>query len=385
MKVCFIVPGFGGSELVTTGQVVTRLWVNYTAIALGEIGVARLDAAGTGPGSPDGRPLAALAPLEDYYSRMQGTLERGLRPLGYGVSPFGYDWRLSINTTGEQLAHKIRNAASVDEPCSIVAHSFGGIIARKAWSLLVATNQQDLVRRVITLGTGHGGSYGPVTTWTGGDELVEQIRFISGLVRGVTRIGGGMELLPEWSTLRIEILTGTWPALYQQLPVIDGLGSEGDTSRAELFELAKWPANLQLSQSHLSASRLETGEFMRSPMSFPPYAVLTTVAGLGFPTPFRLISGQTLGSDWDMEVTEDGDGRVSRASALVPNSLRYTCNVAHTDLALSPVIMANICDWVTDERTNPVPPVAEIGGGLVQPRLIAGPPWPGGQLLDVDC
>ena len=51
-------------------------------------------------------------------------------------------------------------------PCSIVAHSAGGLVARAAWLALGQAGATNLVRRIVTYGTPHQGSYGAVRLWS---------------------------------------------------------------------------------------------------------------------------------------------------------------------------------------------------------------------------
>src|SRR5262245_2621457 len=176
MPKCYVLPGFFGSALESgPHQFGRRLWVNSTRLVIGEWRGLRLAEDGVSPAPEGGQALISGVPLEGYQDSLVGALRSQLGPKGYDVVVYAYDWRLRLRRAGHDLAQRIRAEASSDSPASIVAHSQGGLVARAAYADLAATGQAGLVRRIITIGTPHRGTYRGVKIFAREDPLVETL------------------------------------------------------------------------------------------------------------------------------------------------------------------------------------------------------------------
>ena len=259
MTRCYVVPGLAGSELYTDVALTAKTWVSYTQLALGYVGRLRLAADGISPGPPDGVQLYPGAPLPDYYAAATAQLAADLAPSGYTVVPYGYDWRLSCQTTGTALANRIRADVDASDPCSIVGHSLGGLVARLAWRSLVGTGESGLVRRIVTLGTPHYGSYGAVRIWSLDSEVSTQLSYLS--LASIAVYGGLVAELNGrvWSPSRVAALASTWPSLYETMPSLLAPDVASDPNRAALYGTG-WPADRGVSQAWLqyAARRVAT-------------------------------------------------------------------------------------------------------------------------------
>jgi len=384
-KICLVLPGFAASELRLLAANGPVLWVSYTLLALGQIGKARLAPDGESPGPPDGVTCVPTGPLADYYQPTIDVLSRDLASAGYSVVGAGFDWRRSPAILGAQLAGTIRALATADNPLSIVAHSYGGIVARFAWYFLGQNNETNLVRRLVTLGTPHQGTYTPVAVFSQDEETFRQIFWLSGLVRGALSPGGSVILLPQWSMADLTQLAMTWPALYALFPLLDSADAPNDPYRANLYNAANWPAGLQPNAAWLDYSRVTLGTVLRDPSSMPPPQVLTTVAGAGVPTFATLETPAILGNSAGLSVTDQGDGRVTVTSALVAGAAAYTLPVRHSDLTVSSMVLDHLAAWVLAERPPPPPPPPTVTtAGTVVP-ILTGPPLTQFNVLDPDC
>lgn len=385
MPTCYLLPGIMGSELELAHFPFTVVWVSYTQIALGGIGKLRLAADGINPGQPDGTSLRPSGLLADYYQILELTLRSGLSANNYSVVSVEYDWRLRVETNGLLLAQRIIDDNDANNPCSIVAHSLGGMVSLSAWRRLKSIGKENLVRRIVTLGTPYLGSYRPVLVFSKTDELIEQIRFISGLVRALVTPVGGHILLPEWNDHSIAQLTMSWPSMYELMPVVNPLTLTTDPNRSRLYNAANWPAFLRPSQAWLTHALHDISPWLSEPASYPGDEILTVVAGTGYPTPSSLATPADLGEPTAIHSIDDGDGMVTVDSATYPRSAKYVLPCAHVDLARASVSLDILPGLVLAVRPPlPPQPATQVRGGSLQ-RLLTGPPFNGLVKLDQDC
>ncbi len=385
MTICYVLPGILGTELGTGPQGQSLLWVSYTRLALGEVGGLWLDTDGTSPKAPFGRDCSPRGPLRDYYDSCVSSLTRDLGPHGYTVQPWGYDFRLDIIGTGARLAAEIRANVSASDPCAIVAHSQGGLVSRAAWSALGGTGEQNLVRRIVTLGTPHQGSYAPVRIWSLDDPQLDQMQLITTLLAfGTFVVPVGVHAVP-WSLEALSQLLASWPALYQMLPVLGSPDAAPDPHRNYLYLSGNWPQNRGILQDWLDNAAGPMRAFLLSPSSLPPAEVLTTVSGNGIYTPNSLKFTDELGSISALGFTDEADGSVTRESALVSGSKTFVFNCRHSDLPSVVALNGDLADMVREVRVAPVPPLPTIKSAVPINPMFAGPPIPTQLWPDHDC
>lgn len=372
----YVVPGLLSCELYEDADRVNLLWVSYTRLVQNEIGRMRLAPNGVDPGPPDGTPLFVGDPLPDYYDTPLALLLAQLRPHGYKVAVYTYDWRMDPIRAGEGLAAAIVANETSSDPCSIAAHSMGGIVARSCWRSLLQRGSEALVRRIVTLGTPHQGSYASVEVASGYKDTLRQLAYLSNAIGGNANLIVGLAPYFPWSTSDLRALALTWPSIYALMPVLGGTDAAVDPNRDKLYVKANWPNAIPVSQAHLDYARDVVGPFLRDRTLLPPPHVLTTVSGGGNPTATGLTFPDQLGQASALGTTEDGDGEVTVASALIPDSAVYQLNAAHHDLPLVATKSGQLAEWILAIRgpSDPVPP--PVFDPSYNPPAISTPPIP---------
>jgi len=374
MRTAFILPGLLGTELESPSLYGNVLWVNKTRIALGQLDQLGLSANGSTPLPPDGVTMTAGDPLNEYYTGMKSAVQVAVAGQDYAVRMWGYDWRKDIVATGSALAADIILASTEADSATLVCHSQGGLVARAAWFALVQQGKQNLIRRIITVGTPHRGSYAVVKLWSLSDETLDMLQLLTAVPSALTYPGGVIYAPSPWSALRISVLSATWPAFYQLLPTLYPDYEVTDPYRARIYEPSAWPANRGLYLHPTALAGQVFRAFLLNPDSMPPNSVLTTVAGVGVPTPSKLETPNGVGNVAALEFTSQGDGRVTTDSALVDNSARYVFSGVHGSLQSGAWFANNVRTLIFDERPDPEPPPPVVTqAGPVLP-VMAGPP-----------
>lgn len=374
MPVCYIVPGFVSSELYDAAQVHGKVWLSYTVLGLGDLDLMRLDASATGPGAPGGVACVAGDPLPNYYATPQRMLADQLAPHGYSVTAFGWDWRMSLRTAGQRLAARIRAEVHPSEPCTIAAHSMGGIVARGAWYELVQSGHTSLVRRIVTLGTPHWGTYSGPELFCGASSTLDQILYLNLAVVGLAFPVPGTPGAKYLSTLSIQQIAATWLPLYESFPSLGEPGDPDDPHREELYQHLDWPEEMGVSESHLVYARDTMGPWLHSADSMPPAYILTTVGGTGYLTGVRLDDPELLGTPQAIGRNHGGDGTVTTASALIADSAQYTITCIHQDQPVYTSMSGQLRDWILAERSPAAPPPpAVVDPAIVAPMVTPAP------------
>lgn len=373
MGIVYMVPGLAATSLGTSLLTTDDTWCNYTTLAQGFVGRLRLAGDGVSPGPPDGVQLYPGGLFAAYYDAALNRLNADLSPRGYTVRAWPYDWRLSCRTTGAALAAAIRSTSSPATPATIIGHSLGGLVARVAWSELLGTGDTALVRRIITLGTPHWGSYGIVRNWCNDNVLNTQIAALSSastvLVAGLLPAALGR----IWDGTRIAALVASWPSAYETLPSLLDPAASADPNRNRIYT-GPWPSALAISPNFLAYAQAIWQPLMAGASSIPPSGVLTTVAGRGFPTACVLDNPQALGTAQAYAFNTAGDNQVETISALLPSGATVSVVAAHADLPNATAGSGLLTSLVLDPRTGDGPPPAPIvANGLVTAAL-SGPP-----------
>ena len=372
MQLVYFVPGVAGTELNGPAPFELNYWANYTELALGGLIALELQADGVTPSSPCGVALTPGLPLSAYYAAPMLALQQQLGAQ-YVVIPWGYDWRLDLLSSGRQLAESIQATSSPAQPAVIVAHSAGGLVARVAWSVLVAAGQTDLVQRIITLGTPHQGSYAAVQLYSFGNSTFFALTALAGVASYVlASLPGPGPQCSAASAQELMSVVVTWPAMYELLPLLGSPDQATDPNRPLLYQAGNWQRQ-QLSQTWLTHASTTWASLMLASASMPPPGAVTTIAGTGLATPDVLQQPAQLGGIYAYGSTLAGDGAVTTQDALLPSSWQYTLNAAHQDLPSAAINAGLVASEVTAVRSPPppVPAVGDLGGTMVQSL---GPP-----------
>jgi hypothetical protein len=255
-----------------------------------------------------------------------------------------------------------------------VAHSAGGLVARVAWSVLVAADQTDLVQRIITLGTPHQGSYSVVQLFSYGNSTFLALGTLAAIAASV--LAALLVPGPVCSAVSIvELLAvvATWPSMYQLLPFLGSPDAGSDPNRPLLYTASNWTSQ-QLAQKWLTHASTVWDPLMAQPSTLPPAAKLTTIAGTGGMTPDILTQPKQLGTIYAYGSTTLGDGAVTVEDALIPASWTYTVVQSHQDLPAGCVNAGIVAAEVTAVRSPPTPPPPTVAvAGTLVPTLGAPP------------
>ncbi len=377
MRSCYVLPGICGSELFSAPTPTGLLWVNYARLVVGDIGPLRLAPDGISPGAPDGLPLTTGGPLTAYYLEALVSLGKQLGYDQYTVRGYAYDWRLEIIHQGELLAADVRKTVTVADPCTIVGHSQGGLVARAAWADLVRTGQTALVRRMITLGTPHQGSYAAVQALSLTYEAIQQLADVSKYAARILSAVTHFPFLRPWTVEDLSALAASWPAIYELMPTVTPSSVDYDPARRLMFMPANWPRRRLINFTWLNFAGGPWRRFLADPSSIPPGQVLTTVAGDGFNTVNRLGDVARLGFPGFEGGYDLGDGTVTKESALIAASARYLVPAQHRDILNAVVAGGQLVPWILSDTPQGDPLALPAALPAVYPSGMAGPPLPG--------
>jgi len=271
----YLLHGIMGSEL----GVQRRFWDDVIWLGLTDILMGNLRKLSLGAGG-DSR-IHALGFLPGVYLLMRLHLEDA----GFEVVPHVFDWRRNLTDLGRELSQRI---AGEKGRVMIVAHSMGGLVTRAAF-------RQGLrnVERFVMLAVPNHGSLAPV----------EALRGQYGLARLIAR----GDLVNNAKDLAEEVFR-TFPGLYQM--ILDRRLHPG----LDLFEASQWPSQGPRPDRQLLAAARGVDRLLAGPAETPdiPWHL---IAGTGQPTKVAARMGD---NEFEYLVTNEGDGTVPLASALLP-------------------------------------------------------------------
>ncbi len=262
--------------------------------------------------------VTSCGPVVYSYLR----LKLNLAARGHTVGCFDYDWRHGVVELGRRLAARL--ATDGDEPCALVCHSMGGLVARAALA-----SDPARVGRIITLGTPHAGAYSPL----------QALRGVYGTVRRLAQL----DPLHTAEDLADLVFAG-FPSLYDMLPRGGAL---------DWLDAASWPD---------SAPRPRVAELSRTALLQLPTDPdrIFCIAGTGQPT---VTDARVEGGELRYVLTGHGDGTVPLASALLAGHAGRCVEVAHSELPRDPQVTTAVIDVLATGTTARLPahePVASL-------------------------
>jgi len=383
-KICWAVPGILGTELWTgpglpdrPGSRARKVWCHYGNLVACLL--SRLDISA---------PLVQVGSLHPHYGGFVSAVRRQLDD-DWQVRPMGYDWRRDIREEAAELVEVI--LATEGEGIvqhSFVCHSMGGLIARACIRLLAERGRSDLVGRLVTVGTPHRGSYVVARIWA------EQVGEFNDLVW--LKSGGPLNLYFRLTGVLDQVargvhrIAGSWPSTYQLLPALPTLPGEVDPLRPITYDPATWARSLLAPSAEQLAGTADWYAWLADPRTVPPPGRFVSVAGDLEPTPSRIrrarfpdgIPLQQVANallplnrrqlrqlelpSWDVSV--DGDGAVTTASALHPQSQRVTIRGQHGELWNHPAVRERLRGWLTGPLPAEPGPVLDVPAPVFPPR-----------------
>jgi pimeloyl-ACP methyl ester carboxylesterase len=149
-----IVPGFGGTQLSYRGgfRGKTSYWYNPAVMGTSNPLAGALASDGVSPYPVLGKTLFADGPVNmGIYEPMITNLANN----GHNPYFWAYDWRLGAVQLGGMFASALRSL-SLTRTFSVVAHSYGGLVAQLAYPTYTATPPPVTWAKTVYLGTPHG-------------------------------------------------------------------------------------------------------------------------------------------------------------------------------------------------------------------------------------
>jgi hypothetical protein len=303
----YLLPGIMGSQLGAAraaGIPADLLWLDPQDVIAGTLTRLRLpDATGLGP-------LGAIP-----FSYL--ALQLRLRGAGFAVTVHDYDWRQSLDVLAGALAQRLRTDPA--PAICIVAHSMGGLVARRA------LQSADLARvqRLITLGTPHGGSFGAAQAIRGTYPVVRRL--------------ATLDRLHDAEFLATRVFS-TFPSLHQMLP------PPGPGLSLDLFDAGNWPQSGPRPDPRLLAEGRAFAERL-------PAAEPRCIAICG--THQRTVTSvQLIDDDFHYLVSDAGDGTVPLASAQLAGSDNYYVRCEHSALPRSATVARAVLELLRQGRTT---------------------------------
>jgi len=319
-----VVHGIMGARLdvVEPNGASDRVWVNVWRLFNGRIADLEL-VDGARPRDPAKR-VRVAGMLAEYLPLV---LELDGR---WKVRPFAYDWRLDIDDSAKLLAETIR-LWSNGEPCHIVAHSMGGLVARRmialfpeVWASMQDQENKGCGGRLIQLGTPNRGSFAIPMVFTGQESLVRKLALLD-------RKHDLAALLP---------ILGTFPGSYQMLPAPDS----GSDDRARLYRQETWGAAPVVPPFLERAKRFHEG---LAKVVDP--ARMVYIAGYDRNTPFRIRVKKP--GHFEYQITRSGDGRVPHDLGVLNQVRTLWVDEDHGALVRNASVLAGIHDLLRSGNT----------------------------------
>ena len=325
-----ILPGILGSKLGTEGLLWNdTIWLDPIDVAAGNLTKLKLNG-----GDRNVKSLGVM-----LHAYLHAKLRLGFA--GFDADFHHFDWRLSITKLGKQLADKIIEetggpSTSRRKSISLVAHSMGGLVARRALQILSEKQERndpeksmiDRVNRLVMLGTPNFGSFAPAMVVQAVYPTVQKVAAI--------------DLFHTAEELSNEVFSGL-PGLIEMLPFPERFSS------IDLFNQANWPDDRpKPTTATLRAAKRIHGKL------FAGDERCVMIAGVNQKT----VTSVRVDSDNSFEYMESnsGDGTVPLDFAILPHAKEtYYVEKAHGKLPSSRVVLKAAIDILETGKTDKLP------------------------------
>jgi len=365
----FVLPGILGSNLKLDGE---RVWLGVRFVN----GLKKLawDPSTAARVEPDG-PIGMV--YDDLIDRLADSHE---------VIPFAFDWRRPIEDEAHRLAAAVDLALAArsasQQPVRIVAHSMGGLVVRTmrlekpdTWRRLMARDGA----RFLMLGTPNGGSWAPMQVMSGDDTFGNALVAFGSLFDngGARKLMAGM---PGFIQLQASLLdpklgldkASSWQKLADDdiaaLKAVSIWHLEGP--QRTIYEWGAPPQDV-LDQAVALRRRLDA---QLETLDVDAQKMLLVVGHAAF-TP----AGITLGNDGleYLNTPDDGDGRVTLQSALLPGVKTWRLDAEHGKLPDVADAFAAYIELLTTGDTAQLERYEPAGGTRAAAAAAAVPPSAG--------
>lgn len=362
-----LIPGILGSHLAVDGK---RVWLSLRILSGLDRLAWRPDANNVQPDGAMGRSYDDLA---EFLSTTHEVIE------------FSFDWRRPIEQEARRLAGVLDQALSTrdatGQPVHLLAHSMGGLVARTVQLEQPQVWQRWLQRRgsrLLMLGTPNGGSFAPMQVLSGDDSFGNALAAF-GLPFRDRQARQLMADMPGFIQLQAGLLdpnlglhlSERWRALAEQdAQLLDEANRwhNGEMQRS----VYRWgvPTQAVLDQAvalrrRLDAQRDETLQ------AFADRLLLVVGRARFTPAGFELNAREGL---FYLDAPDDGDGRVTRDSALLPGVKTWTLDCEHGDLADAENAFEAYRDLLSLGDTERLKPLATTRGAPSAAALVRSRP-----------
>ncbi|MGZ5583510.1 MAG: CHAT domain-containing protein [Usitatibacter sp.] len=321
-----VIHGIMGGKLATRDASGDEdlVWLFYPRLFTGRIEDFELDE--NGNNAKPGIDVLSCGLLDEYLplvTELDGTWQ---------VLPFAFDWRLDIGRSAAKLDDAIREWAG-KEPVHIVAHSMGGLVARRfiqdhadTWKAMADPDGLRSGGRLVMLGTPNRGSFAIPFVLTGEEKTVKMLEKFD----------------VKHNMNQLLAIIDTFVGSYQMMP--SPKLSFGD-DRAKLYKAATWGSN-PVTQKLLDAGRA----FQEKLDEVIDPDRLVYVAGYDQPTPYRIqVEGP---GQFRYQQTQDGDGRVPHELGRLPGVATFYIKESHGDLPSNERVLAGIHELLQSGTTS---------------------------------
>lgn len=371
-NISIVIPGLLGSQLSFKNALSrdTVYWIDRVLIARDGFLPMALDVDGKKPFPGKGLKLTPDDFFGDFYGALRNRLKAGL-PAEWKKQAFVYDFRLNPALAAAELSSAILQQQGNGNRFYLVGHSLGGLVAKLAWSNLKDQGKESLVKRIVTLGSPHYGSYSVSEAYNLRDSTTNDLARLSGML---SLSGLANRATQEYRTrVKDDVLRtiNTWPSIYALMPMSGSLQQQYDPDVSKWYVTENLPSDLWIDRDWMSWTQNTFQTTYHNTLSLPPREVLKCVAGTGHTTIQSLQDPAKLTNFQGYNFSDEGDGVVACWSALGMSTNRETVKCEHALLPQNPVILEKIIGWLTDDV---VPEPQTIEKSLSEGQLLQDVP-----------
>ena len=354
----FVLPGILGSNLKLDGK---RIWLGFRFVN----GLKKLawDPDTAAHVEPDG-PIGST--YDDLIERLADSHE---------VITFAYDWRRPIEDEARRLAKVVDAAIAVrstsGQPVRLIAHSMGGLVARvmqleapDTWRRLMAHDGA----RLLMLGTPNGGSWAPMQTLSGDDTFGNALVAFGSLFDngGARKMMAGMPGFIQLQAALLDPALGLDKASTWQKLADDDMARLRDRSIWHIWDengqqrsIYEWgaPPQAVLDQAVALRRRLDA---QATALGSDAQKMLLVIGHASFTPAGIVIDNDGLSY---LDTPDDGDGRVTLASALLPGVRTWKVDAEHGKLPDVASAFAAYIELLTTGQTSQIEAFEPVARG----------------------
>jgi pimeloyl-ACP methyl ester carboxylesterase len=324
-----ILHGIMGSELTNHEKPNDDelIWVSIWRLLWG--GFTKLGCDDAGESTRD---ITATGILKSYYGKQIASLSGN-----WNVRAFWYDWRRDIDAAASALAASINDWFGNDSPVHLVAHSMGGLVARRfistnpaRWkSMWDTAGAGKLGGRLVMLGTPNYGSFAIPLLYMGLNSLINKMAIVD----------------VEHNRQDLLNTAKTFVGTYQMLPSLDKMPQMSDLYKPMTYgDLAPLPSRFD------AATR-----FQKIVKDVIDPSRMIYVAGYNQSTADGIDDWNNLHSMEGYHFSMRGDGTVPHSLGLLDNVPTFFVEEEHGKLPDNSQVITAVDDILQTGSTTKLP------------------------------